>query len=165
MEKFAIPGAGALIVKEEDGEKYVLLQERWKEKAPEENGMLEIPAGKVREFESIYDTLRREVLEETGLDIVEIYGEDQTLLYSHGQYRVINFTPFACSQNLAGKYPIMVFVFICKAEGDLLGSSDESKNYKWMTMGELGRRLEADPQGFYPMHVGTLQKFVTSTMK
>ena len=95
MEKFAITGAGALIVKEEDGGKYVLLQERWKEKAPEENGMLEIPAGKVREFESMYDTLRREVFEETGLDIVERYGEDQTLLYIHGQYRVSNFTPFA----------------------------------------------------------------------
>ncbi len=39
--------------------------------------MLEIPAGEIREFASIFDTIRREVKDEIGLDFVKIKGEDE----------------------------------------------------------------------------------------
>jgi len=68
--------------------------------------------------------------------------------------------PFSCAQNLTGNYPIMVFVFICQVEGELLPFSDESKNYKWTPVSEVKRMLTDSPQSFYPMHIDTLKKYI-----
>ena len=160
MEQFSIPGAGGIIVKELNGEKNILIQTRIKPHAPCEDGLLEIPAGKIRAFESIFDTLRREIKEETGLDVIGILGESLSTIYEGSSYKVINFMPFSCAQNLTGNYPIMVFVFICQVEGELLPFSDESKNYKWTSVSEVKRMLTDSPQSFYPMHIDTLKKYI-----
>lgn len=160
MEQFSIPGAGGIIVKDIDGEKNILMQTRVKPHMPLEDGLLEIPAGKIRAFESIFDTLKREIKEETGLDVVEILGECLSTIYEENSYKVINFMPFSCSQNLIGDYPIMVFVFICKVKGELLPFSDESRNFKWTPISEIKRILIDSPQSLYPMHVDTLKKYV-----
>lgn len=160
-ERFAIPGAGGIIVREVDGGEEILLQVRFKPDAPDENGLLEIPAGKIRAFESLFDTLRREVKEETGLDVVEIRGEASSPVHEARGYRVLNFAPFSCAQNLAGSYPIMVFVFVCRVEGTLLPRSDESKDYRWTPLSEIRTLLATDPKAFYPMHVDTLRKYVS----
>ena len=47
MEQLAIPGAGGIIVKEINGVKHILTQIRVKPDAPCENGLMEIPAGKM----------------------------------------------------------------------------------------------------------------------
>lgn len=161
-EQFSIPGAGAIILKDINGEKHILTQIRVKPHALYEDGLLEIPAGKIRAFESIFDTIKREIKEETGLDVKEILGENLSSVYEGNSYRVINFMPFSCSQNLIGNYPIMVFVFICHADGELLPFSDESKNYKWTKVSEIRKLLESSPESFYPMHVDTLKKLVRS---
>lgn len=161
MEQFSIPGVGGIIVEETNGKKCILMQTRVKPHSPQEDGLLEIPAGKIRAFENIFDTLKREIKEETGLDVVEILGEHQSTIYEdNSSYKVINFMPFSCSQNTIGDYPIMVFVFICKVKGDLLPFSDESKNYKWTSLLELERILTESPKSIYPMHVDTLKKYV-----
>ena len=77
MEKFAIPCVAAIIEKIVNNEKYILIQTRQKEDGAETNGMLEIPAGKIREYKNVFVALRREVKEETGLTITKILGEDR----------------------------------------------------------------------------------------
>lgn len=160
MESFAIPGAGGIIEKVVDNVTYILVQERYKEDAPSENGLIEIPAGKLRAFENIYDCLRREIKEETGLDVVKIEGEDESQVYESNGYRTINYTPFSSTQNLCGTYPIMVHVFICRASGELMGSSNESKNMRWISLDELRKLMETKEDNFYPMHVSTLKKYL-----
>lgn len=160
MERFAIPGAGAIIRRSDSGYERILLQERCKKDAPLENGLLEIPAGKIREFESVFDTIRREVKEETGLEIVKIEGEEEASFHVANGYRVLNFKPFSCSQNLEGSYPIMVFIFICTAEGLLLRDSNEAKNYMWVGKDELSKMLEETPERIYPMHMDTLHAYL-----
>ena len=160
IELFSIPGAGGIIEKEIDGEKNILTQIRIKPHASYENGLIEIPAGKIRAFESIFDTLKREIKEETGLDVINILGESLSTIYEENSYKVINFMPFSCSQNLIGSYPIMVFVFICQVEGELLPFSDESNNYRWTPVSELKRILKDAPESLYPMHVDTLRKYI-----
>lgn len=162
MERFSIPGAGAIIAKDIDNQASILIQTRVKPDAPCENGLLEIPAGKIRAFESIFDTVKREVREETGLNVVEILGENLSTVYEANAYKVIHFTPFACSQNLSGDYPIMVFVFICKVEGELLPFSEESKNYQWISILALEKIINDSPRSFYPMHLQTLKKYIDS---
>ena len=162
MEQFSIPGAGGIIVKEIDGKENILLQTRVKPNAPCEDGLLEIPAGKIRAFENIFDTLKREIKEETGLDVTEILGENLLTVYRGNSYKVINFMPFSCSQNLSGNYPIIVLVFICKVKGELLPFSDESRNYKWTPIAEIKRLLSNSSEVFYPMHIDTLKKYVST---
>lgn len=71
-EKFAKPAIGAIIERTINGKKHIIIQERWKEDGNETNGQYELPAGKIREYENVYDTVRREVLEETGLKVTKI---------------------------------------------------------------------------------------------
>lgn len=160
MELFAKPGVAGIIEKTVDGTAYVLLQERYKADAPNENGLLEIPAGKIRQFENVYDCLRREIKEETGLEVTEIVGEDRAEIVECNGYKVVNYVPFSCSQNLEGNYPIMVQAFLCKVRGEVLTESDESKNIRWMSLDELEDLLGKNESLFYPMHITTLKNYI-----
>lgn len=160
MELLSKPGVGGIIEKTINGVESILIQDRYKDDAKSEMGLLEIPAGKIREFENIFDCLRREILEETGLQVTYIEGEDEAVfIESHG-YKVLNYTPFSCSQNIQGTYPIMVQTFICNAAGDLLQKTNETKNIKWVSLIELKELLEGNKHLFYPMHVTTLEKYL-----
>lgn len=160
MESFAIPGAGGIIEKNVDGVDCILVQERCKDGTRTESGLIEIPAGKVREYENIFDCLRREIKEETGLDITEIEGEAESQVYECNGYKVLNYMPFNCSQNIEGYYPIMVQTFICKANGELLPGTEETKNIRWMALSELASLIKNNEEIFYPMHVCTLKKYL-----
>lgn len=162
MERFAKPGVAGIIEKSEAGVDYILIQERCKADAPAETGLLEIPAGKIREFENIYDCLRREVKEETGLAVTVIVGEDDASYVRANGYKVLMYQPFASSQNLEGEYPIMVQAFLCRVAGELLSLSDEARNMRWIKLDELSGLLADKQETFYPMHVGALRKYLAA---
>ena len=126
MEKFAIPCVAAIIEKIINNEKYILIQTRQKENGAETNGMLEVPAGKIREYENIFETLRREVKEETGLSITKILGEDNQISNFIKGNEVISYTPYCITQNLSGAYSIILNTFLCEAKGELLTETNES---------------------------------------
>ena len=160
MEVFAKPGVGGIIVRKIDEIDYILIQERCKEGGGAENGLIEIPAGKIREFENIFDCLKREIWEETGLKVIEIEGEDDAVIIEANGYKVINYIPFACAQNIEGNYPIMVQTFICKVEGQALEKTNETKNISWISLNELKDMLENKQNEIYPMHVIALKKYL-----
>lgn len=160
MEQFMKPGVGGIIERTIDGITYILVQERYKDDAPLEEGLIEIPAGKVREFENIYDCLRREINEETGLDVVEIEGEADSIIIESNGYKVLSYEPFASSQNIEGTYPIMVQVFICRVKGNLVTSTNETRFLQWISLEELKDLLENQWNRFYPMHINTLIKYI-----
>jgi ribosomal protein S18 acetylase RimI-like enzyme len=54
----------------------------------------------------------------------------------------------------------MVQTFICKAKGDLLLETNESKNIRWISLAALKILLECNEESFYPMHVATLKKYL-----
>ena len=142
MEKFAIPCVAAIIEKIVNNEKYILIQTRQKEDGAETNGMLEVPAGKIREYENIFRALRREVKEETGLTITKILGEDRQIPNLIGGNEVISYTPYCVTQNLSGAYSIILNTFLCEAEGELLTETNESQNIHWMKIEELKKFLK-----------------------
>lgn len=165
MEIFAKPAVGAIIEKDINGILHILIQERRKKDDIPDNGLLEIPAGKVREYENIFDALRREVWEETGLAITEIQGEKETIVCNCNGYRVISFNPFYSSQNLSGVYSIMLQTFICKATGELLQQSDEAVNIRWISLSNLKTLLVENENVFYPMHINALKKYIDEKLK
>lgn len=165
MELFSIPGVGGIIEKNIAGVDCILVQDRCKDNAKTETGLIEIPAGKIREFENIFNCLRREIREETGLEVTYIEGENESIIFEENNYKVINYSPFSCSQNIEGTYPIIVQIFICKADGELLKNTNESKNIRWIPIYELIDLLKNNRNTFYPMHVVTLMKYLERKSK
>ena len=159
-EVFAKPCVGAIIEKVTDNEKYILVQTRQKEDGNETNGMLEIPAGKIREYEDIFSTLRREVWEETGLKITKIYGEGAAVWTQTGGVTTISFSPYCVTQNLSGAYSIILNTFLCEAEGDLIESTNETENVHWEKVSEIERLVSENPEKIFFMHVNALRKYL-----
>ena len=50
-EIFVKPAVGAIITKQTDNNEFILVQDRKKNSADGTDGLLEIPAGKIREYE------------------------------------------------------------------------------------------------------------------
>lgn len=155
-EVFAKPAVGAIIEKNIDGVNHILIQKRQKNNS--EDGLIEIPAGKIRDFENIFQALKREVREETGLTITSIAGENcQTI--KTGVYSTIDFSPFCITQNLSGGYSLILFTFICSSEGKLYKQSDESSDIQWVATHKVKSLLDAYPEKFFPMHINSLKKY------
>ena len=160
QEIFAKPCVGAIIEKTENGEKYILIQTRQKEDGNETNGMIEIPAGKIREYEDIFSTLRREVWEETGLRITKIQGESDIVSTQVGDVTTISFEPYCVTQNLSGAYSIILNTFLCEAEGDLLEYTNETQDIRWEKVSEIKRLIEESPEKIFFMHINALKKYL-----
>ena len=160
MEKFAVPCVAAIIEKIINNEKYILIQTRQKEDGAETNGMLEIPAGKIREYENIFEALKREVKEETGLTITKILGEDNQISNFIKGNEVISYTPYCVTQNLSGVYSIILNTFLCEAEGELLSETNESQNIHWMKIEDLKKILKNNPEKIFLLHINALQKYL-----
>ncbi len=159
-EIFAKPCVGAIIEKTIKGEKYIVIQTRQKEDGGETNGMIEIPAGKIREYEDIFSTLRREVREETGLRVTKILGENDTVSNQVGDVTTISFEPYCITQNLSGAYSIILNTFLCEAEGDLLSCTDETENIRWEKVSNVERLVKEEPEKIFFMHLNTLKKYL-----
>lgn len=142
MEVFAKPAGSGIIIKSE-------------------NGLIQITGGKIREFENVFNCLRREVQEETGLNVTEIIGQNDAVIIEANGYKVINYEPFACFQNIQGNYPIMVQTFICKVEGQILDKTNETQNIRWVSIDELREMLDNKEEGFNPMDVTKLKKYLS----
>ena len=160
MEIFAKPCAGAIIEKIIDGEKHILLQTRQKSGGGDTNGKLEIPAGKIREYEDVFSTIRREVLEETGLTVTKIYGEELAAVTQVGEVKTISFELFCITQNLRGAYSIILNTFICEAEGETLPSTDEAQNIGWVNISVVRQIIENEPERVFFMHINALKKYL-----
>ncbi len=159
-ETFAIPAVGAIIVKKTENEEFILVQNRKKNNGDGMDGLLEIPAGKIREYENIFEALRREVWEETGLHLTKIQGEADSKFLDVNVNKTIMFSPYCVTQNLSGAYSIILSTFICEAEGELLERTNETENIRWMKKDELKKIVDNSPESIFLMHVNALRKYL-----
>lgn len=159
-ETFAIPAVGAIIIKHVGNEEYILIQTREKNSCDGTDGLLEIPAGKMREYENIFEALKREVWEETGLHITKIYGEEESCFLDIDGNKTILFNPYCVTQNLSGAYSLILCTFLCEAEGELLERTNETENIRWMKRDELRMIVENNPERIFLMHVNALRTYL-----
>ncbi len=159
----------AILEKEEKGIKYILIQTRWKPKtSPTFTGLLEIPAGAIESYENVYDTLKREVLEETGLKIEAVAGDWQSEVEENipgNKSRV--FKPFICQQVLAtrGGLPWIGFVFRVRVSGQPKAQRSEVKNPKWITLTELENIINNQPELIFPLQFPVLKHYLNEMSK
>jgi 8-oxo-dGTP diphosphatase len=120
----------AIIERNGPGGKEILIQQR--NKPYEGHTRMELPGGRVEEFESLIDTLRREVREETGLELTYIEGEKARIETKGTDTNVECLQPFAAYQTLHGPVDSFGLYFLCHAEGQLLETGDKTRELRWM---------------------------------
>ena len=161
MEKFSIPVISAIIERLKNGEIEILIQTRWKPKTDSKySGCLEIPAGKIREFENVCDALNREILEETGLKVLNIFPDIKTKTYSPSNDCSFAFQPFCCQQQIKGGKPWIGFVFICKVEDkEPISQQEECKDIKWIKKSKLKEIFNKTPEKIFTLQLGVLDYY------
>ena len=128
--------ARAIIERTANGEKQIIVQFRTKRGQE----CWELPGGTIEPYESLYVALKREVKEETGLDVTTIVGEDGFFVEND----VECLSPFSVYQTLSGFVNSIGFHFICHATGELLTNGDASSNIKWVGLDELKQLVEQE---------------------
>ncbi len=157
-----IPVVSAIIERVRDGKTEILVQTRWKpERDPIYSGTLEIPAGWIDKYENVYDALRREVFEETGLTIIKIKDDRQTNEHKTDKDDCsFAFTPFCCQQQLKGGRPWIGFVFLCEVEDTQpIAQQEEVKDIRWMAKDELRELFLQTPEKIFTLQLGVLDYY------
>lgn len=155
--KMAIPCTGAIVERDNNGVKEVLLQTRWQPNGdPLYSGTLEFPIGKLdMPFENIFETIAREIKEETGLTLKAIKDETKTKVYSpQGSDEIIAFRPFCCTQQLKNGRPWVSYIFIAEVEnGEPKAQLSEAKDSKWVPVNEVKDMFDNNPEKLFGLQL------------
>jgi 8-oxo-dGTP pyrophosphatase MutT (NUDIX family) len=157
-----LPIVSAIIEREHDGEKEILVQTRWKpERDPHYSGTLEIPAGGIHPYENVYDAVKREVWEETGLQVTGFSPDIQTKIYAPKDDDCFAFVSFCCQQQLKGGLPRVGFVFLCHVEdAEPVPQHDEVRDIRWMKVSELRKIITETPERIFTLQLGVLDYYL-----
>ena len=158
-EELYIPFVGAIIEREVEGKIQILLQIREKKDDKKYSGCYEIPGGKQRAFEDVYETLRREVREECGLNVTFVQGENKRLDFKNQEDTSTLIEPFCVTQMQEG--PFIGLIFLCHATGTPAAVTNESKDSHWMDLEEVRKIIEDTPQKFYTADLAPLKRYLS----
>src|SRR6266487_6411272 len=159
--QICIPVVSAIIERNKNGKQEVLVQTRWKPNWDAEySGTFEIPAGWIDKYENVYEALKREVQEETGLKVIKITPNVQTKIHSPKNDGSFAFVPFCCQQQIKGGKPWIGFVFLCKVEDtEPVAQVEEVRDIQWMEKGELKKLFENHPEKIFTLQLGVLDYY------
>jgi ADP-ribose pyrophosphatase YjhB (NUDIX family) len=138
--------ARAIIERETAAGVEIVVQVRDK---PHEGGKwIELPGGRVEEFEPLIDALAREIREETGLRLTHVRGRDARVETQAGETNVECLQPFAVYQTIQGPVDSMGVYFRCRAQGELLAVGDDAEQARWVPVGQIAEQIEQDAGSF-----------------
>jgi len=157
----------ALIERLNNGQKEVFVQTRNKPQTSKNyTDMLEIPGGGIDAYENVFEALKREVREETGLEIIRFIDcELPNAMENRVGDKSLAFRPYLCQQVLEtnGGLPWYGFVFRCEAKGVLSMDLNEAKDPRWLSLSELDVFLKNSPEKVFSLQYATLLKYLQET--
>jgi 8-oxo-dGTP diphosphatase len=160
---FCIPYVGGIIERKGPDGIELLIQTRWKpNRDPIYSGTFEFPDGVLdKPFENVFEALKREINEETGLTLKSIKGESRTKIFSpKGDDASFAFRPFCCTQQLKDGKPWIGFIFICEVEdGEIVSREEEAKDAKWVKAAELQKIFEETPEKLFTLEIGAWEYY------
>lgn len=164
--KTAIPVISAIIERDINGQKEILIQTRIADYDAMYKGTIEIAAGKIESFENIYETVKREVKEETGLDVIKIYPEPSKEIFSTKKGdKAFVFESYCCQQLLKGNISWVGFVFLCKVKGRLQANKNETKDLRWINHTELRKLIDKSPEKIFTLQLPVLGYYLKNQGK
>ncbi|MCX6795151.1 MAG: DUF2064 domain-containing protein [Candidatus Falkowbacteria bacterium] len=149
----SIPLSSCIIKKNEAGTNYIFIQDRYKPIAdPANTNKIEIPATLIKKFQLPQDAIRRDVLEESGLNI-EIENPDESILQTGEDGELVSRYPvFSCVQQLMGGRSYLQLVFqACYKSGEFSEKLRKSRNPRWIPETDLERMVSDSPESFSPL--------------
>ncbi len=166
MNDICLPYVGAIIEKVSPSGVELLIQTRWKpERDPLYSGTFEFPAGVMdKPFENVYETLKREIREETGLNLLKIKNDSRTREYTTNRDDLsFGFKPFCCTQQLKNGKPWVGFVFLCEVEdGDLVPQETEVKDLRWVKRSEMESIFNNTPEKIFSLELPAWEYYFNS---
>ncbi|MEM4332268.1 MAG: NUDIX domain-containing protein [Candidatus Micrarchaeia archaeon] len=162
MVQYPIPFVAGIIEKKINGRTHILLQTRWKfSVSPKYSGLYELPGGAVEAGENVYDALKREIKEETNLDVKRFINLNVTDDISNiDGDSAFGFMPFCCTQMTKPIYFVGLF-FVCEAEeGQLVAGKDETKDPHWVSLDDLAVMLRKERRKFFTPHLPALDMYM-----
>lgn len=161
MEPLAFPAVAAIVERTKNGEREILLQTRWKPKvSPKYTGLLEIPAGAIKAYEDLYDAVKREVEEETGLRVKRFRDHERSKEYDLHDDNGFAFRPFCCEYMSKGA-PFLCVVFIVEVEdGEPVAQDSETRDPHWVLVKDLKHQFREHPERFFTLHCGALELYL-----
>jgi ADP-ribose pyrophosphatase len=164
QENKSRPVVSAILQKKDKDGLKIFIQTRWKLHIDSPySGMFEIPAGGVEGYENVYETLKREVKEECGLDVVRVINDFRTPTEEPtAGDKSFAFQPFLCQQVLSTRngLPWIGFVFLCEVEGEVQMQENEAKDPIWVSLDELEIMLKTKPDKIFPLQLPVLRYYL-----
>ncbi len=123
MEEYPCPTVGALIFNPK-GEILLVRSHKWK-------GKLVVPGGKVKLGERLEEALKREIKEETGLDIHSI--------------EFLCFQEFIFGPEFWERRHFLFFDFVCKTDSYDVKLNEEAEGFVWLKPEEALIKEDVEP--------------------
>lgn len=128
-----------LVVRESERGKELIIQLR---NRAGEREVYELPGGRINEYEKMVDGLRREIMEETGLTIKEIWGERDSVITTGSSFSMECIKPYASYQTIEGPVDSFGVYFLCEAEGEPQKEGDDSADVHWAGLDEVQKVID-----------------------
>lgn len=160
--RFALPFVAGIIEREHNGQRQFLIQTRQDGRNAIYNGTFEFVAGSLDKlYENIYETLAREIKEETGLTFKRIIEDSQTgVISAQKGDAAFGFRPFCCLQQLKNGAPWAGFVFRCEVEdGEPTPQEGETKDVRWVDADMVKKMISEKPEEFFTLELPAWQYY------
>ncbi len=128
-----------LVVRKSESGKQLMIQLRKRVGEPE---VYELPGGRINEYEKMVDGLRREIMEETGLKVKRIQGEQDSVITTGSGFSMECIKPYASYQTIEGPVDSFGVYFLCEAEGEPQREGDDSGDVHWEGLDEVRKLID-----------------------
>lgn len=158
-EVFARPFVSVIAIDSEGDQKKILLQRRTKSAAQNKYyGLWELPQGKIRAGETIFEAARREVKEESGLEVLDI-DPFHRMTKSTDLEDIQSFVPLTCVSDKSNQCIGLPLIVVTKGVPQ---ATQEASDHSWMSRDQISSLILG--KKVFPLNVPMLEEFFRFTL-